>query len=261
MATAIRPKTHYSPNTGKRSIVQSLAPALTSTVGTKYLVALTGLGLTGFVFGHLAGNLNIFLGPDALNAYAQKLKSLGPLLWVARLGLLVMFVLHLGLTLRLKWLNAAARPERYAYEQTIQATWASRHMLLTGLVVLAFLIFHLMHFTFAAVAADAVVDGASKNFLELHEHYRAYGEDHVRHDVHAMVVAGFRNVPVAVAYIIAQVFLGLHLSHGIGSIFQTLGLNHPSYARLIQRAGVTLAVVLAAGNIAIPVSVMMGWVK
>src|SRR5437764_358231 len=119
-----------------------------SSVGSKYVMAVTGLGLTGFVIAHMAGNLLIFRGKAPLNNYAHALESNPGLLWTARLILLAIFLLHIVLGIRLTWQNQAARPVRYVYEDTVQANWASRHMLLTGLVILAFVIYHLLHFTF-----------------------------------------------------------------------------------------------------------------
>ena len=120
-------------------------------------MAVTGLGLVGFVIIHMLGNLLIFAGPDALNGYAEALKHNPGLLWTARSGLFLLFVVHIALALRLSMQNKAARPNRYVYEETIEATWASRHMLLTGLVLLAFVLYHLLHFTLGVVdQADGV---------------------------------------------------------------------------------------------------------
>src|ERR1019366_6804364 len=116
-----------------KGLLDWLLPVFASTVGGKFLVALTGLALTGFVIVHMAGNLQIFLGAEAINEYAKKLKDLGPLLWIARIGLLVVFVIHIWLALRLKIRSREARPIGYAHEQTVQASFASRSMVLSGL--------------------------------------------------------------------------------------------------------------------------------
>src|SRR4051794_20567806 len=123
-----------------------------SSLGKKYVMAVTGLVLVLFVIGHMLGNLLLFAGPDALNSYAKALKDKPALLWAARLGLLAAFLIHVYLGLRLTRENVQARGTGYVYEDTVQASWASRHMLLTGLVVLAFLLYHLAHFTFGVVA-------------------------------------------------------------------------------------------------------------
>jgi succinate dehydrogenase / fumarate reductase cytochrome b subunit len=249
-------KRDYRTNYDRRaSIPKTLLPALGTTVGSKFLVALTGLALTGFVLAHMTGNLLLFKGRDALNSYALFLKDRGALLWLARIGLLAAFVLHIVLAIRLTLRNRAARPERYVYEHTVQATYASRTMIWSGLALLAFVIFHLLHYTFGAVLATAP-DGT--NFFDLSESLaQASPRDPARrHDVYAMTIYGFRNVPVSIAYVIAQVFLGLHLWHGIGSTFQSLGWNSPRWNPLIVTVGRSLAALVTLGNIAMPLAVV-----
>jgi succinate dehydrogenase / fumarate reductase, cytochrome b subunit len=247
MSAGIISKREKRTNSNGRALTGWLLPALGSTVGSKYLIALTGLALTGFVFVHMSGNLLIYRGRDALNSYALFLKERGALLWLARGGLLAVFLLHIWLTVRLKLRNRNARPERYAYEDTIQASWASRHMLLTGLVILAFVIFHLMHYTFGLVFATTP---SGKNFLDLYDPAR-------RADVYEMTVYGFRNVGVSIAYIVAQLFLGLHLSHGISSTFQSLGWSSPRFWPTLRAIGLTLTAIVVIGNVSMPVAVML----
>jgi succinate dehydrogenase / fumarate reductase cytochrome b subunit len=258
MATATTPSKRLHPTnaTGQR-MSRWLFAALGTTVGGKYVVALTGLALTGFVIAHMSGNLLLFRGRDALNSYAQFLKDRGGLLWAARLGLLAVFVLHMWVAIRLTLRNRAARPTRYAYEDTVQASWASRTMIWSGLVIFAFLIFHLLHYTFGLVAATAP-DG--QNFLHLHESLtQATPKDPAkRHDVYAMTVYGFRNVAVSIAYIVAQLFLGLHLSHGISSTFQSLGWAAPRWWRVLRAVSLTIALAVVIGNIAMPLVVLTG---
>jgi succinate dehydrogenase / fumarate reductase cytochrome b subunit len=256
MAQSTVSKRDYRTNYDRRgSITQTLLPALRTTVGSKFLVALTGVALTGFVIVHMTGNLLIFRGRDALNSYALFLKDRGGLLWAARLGLLAVFVLHVWLAVRLTLRNRAARPEKYVHEDTVQATFASRTMIWSGLALLAFVIFHLLHYTFGAVFATAP-DGT--NFLDLSESLaQATPRDPARrHDVYAMTIYGFRNVPISIIYIFGQLFLGLHLWHGIASTFQSLGWNSPRWNPLITTVGRTLAVLLTLGNIAMPVAVI-----
>ncbi|MFO0841980.1 MAG: succinate dehydrogenase cytochrome b subunit [Gemmataceae bacterium] len=258
-----------------------------SSLGKKYAMAVTGLLLIGFVVAHMSGNLLIYLGPDALNSYAQALKARPALLWAARGGLLAVFLVHLFLAFRLTRQNYAARPTAYVYEETLQATWASRHMMLTGLVLLLFIAYHLAHFTLGVVhPADVqVVNGEvidlrqEKNYLDLAEIRRGGGKDYVaepsadygklnklkevdaRHDVYSMVVSGFRVWWISVTYLLAMAFLGLHLWHGGSSFLQSLGLNGFGYARVIGAIGPVLAVVVVAGNCSIPISVMLGIVR
>jgi succinate dehydrogenase / fumarate reductase cytochrome b subunit len=257
-----------------------------SSLGGKYLMALTGLGLIGFVLIHMLGNLQIFLGPEALNSYAHALKSKPALLWTARLGLLTIFVAHVFMGLRLTALNRAARPVRYVCEDTVQASWASRNMMLTGLVILAFIIYHLAHFTFGVVKPASIQSTPSglavleppRHYLDLVEireagsqiyvaqpslEYRSLDHHKVdaRHDVYSMVVAGFRNPIVALTYVLAQIFLALHLWHGGSSWFQSLGINHPSYQCCIRMVGPVLAVVVLLGNCSMPLAVLAGIVR
>ncbi len=235
-----------------------------SSLGAKYLMAFTGLGLIGFVIVHMLGNLLIYLGPDWLNSYAHGLKDKPILLWTARSGLLLIFLVHLVLGIRLTLSNQAARGVRYVYEDTVEASWASRHMLLTGLVLLAFIVFHLAQFTLGIVTTYHDPNtGQSINYLDLREpvdpaaHSSAEGP---RHDVYAMVVSGFRSPWVTITYIIAQIFLWLHLWHGASSWFQSLGLNHPAYNPIIRWVGPVVATAVLVGNCSIPLAVLSGLV-
>jgi succinate dehydrogenase / fumarate reductase cytochrome b subunit len=221
----------------------SLVPK--TTVGAKFLVALTGLGLLGFVFVHMLGNLQIYLGREALNAYAQFLKNTPVLLWGTRIGLLALLAAHIVLAVKLNLRNAAARPVRYVYEHTEHASFASRHMVVSGLALLLFIVYHLLHFT---VGVTNPGDFALRDPVN-------------RHDVYGMVIAGFQDPVITLVYVAAQVCLFLHLVHAVPSMFTTLGLNWPTWDRHLRRAGVALAVVIAAGNILMPLSVLVGVVK
>lgn len=232
-----------------------LAP-VRSSLGTKYVMALTGLVLITFVLGHMAGNLLIFLGPDALNSYAYALKARPALLWAARLVLLVVFVMHIALGIRLTLWNKDARPVRYVYEDTYQASWASRHMMLTGMLLLAFVVYHLAHFTLGVVH-EADVGGVSVGYLDLKEPLEGQTG---RHDVFRMVVYGFRNPIITASYLVFQVFLWLHLWHGVSSWFQSLGISHPRYQGIIRGAGPVVATLVLIGNSSIPLAVWLGLV-
>jgi succinate dehydrogenase / fumarate reductase, cytochrome b subunit len=216
-----------------------------SSIGAKSIMALTGLGLTFFVIAHMLGNLQLFLGPDALNAYAAKLKDMPELLWLARLGLLAIFAIHIALGIWLWLNNRQARPVPYVYQNTRAATVASRTMLYSGLVLLAFVVFHLAHYTFGWLYPD----------------YLTFRDPKQRFDVYRMTVEGFRVWWVSLAYIVSMLFLGLHLSHGIASTAQSLGINHPRYNPWIKNGGLALAVILTVGNIAMPVAVLLGVVN
>jgi succinate dehydrogenase / fumarate reductase cytochrome b subunit len=258
MATASTPTKRLHPtNATSQRMSRWLFAALGTTVGSKYVVALTGIALTGFVIGHMSGNLLIFRGRDALNSYAQFLKEHPGPLWAARIGLLVTFLLHVSIAIRLTQRNRAARPTRYAYEDTVQASWASRTMIWSGLVILAFLIFHLLQYTFGLVAATAP---NGTNFLELHQPLTQTTpkDPAYRHDVYEMTVYGFRSVPVSIAYIIAQLFLGLHLSHGVSSTFQSMGWSAPRWWCTLRTVGLVVALAVVIGNIAMPLAVLSG---
>jgi succinate dehydrogenase / fumarate reductase cytochrome b subunit len=236
-----------------------------SSVGGKHLVAITGLALLGFTFVHLLGNLQIYAGlsgpeagQDTINAYAKFLKDMGPSLWLARAGLLAIFVLHITLALRLNLKSRAARPVRYHYFDTLKATWASRHMVSTGIVVGLFVLFHLAHYTFAVVTPAEVKDAHgnvySINFLDLRD---AAG----RHDVYSMAVYGFRNPLVSGVYVACMVALLLHLSHGAGSTFQSLGLNGGRWRAITNGLGLVGAYGIALGNISMPLAVLFGLIQ
>ncbi len=216
-----------------------------STLGAKAIVAVTGLLLVGFVVQHLAGNLLIYAGPEATNAYAATLKGSGALLWVARGGLLVCFLVHIGAALRLAQLNSAARPERYVYEDTIQASWASRHMVLTGLLVLAFVAYHLAHFTLGVTNPD----------------YLGFEDPMKRHDVYRMVVTGFKAPAVSGTYIAAMILVALHISHGFGSLWRTLGVSDSRLQRGLHKLGWALAVGIWLGFVSIPITILAGVIK
>ncbi len=220
-----------------------------STIGAKAIVAVTGLLLIGFLLAHLAGNLLIFQGPDAINKYGAWLKSLGPLLWVARVILLILFVTHVALALLLVRRSREARPQKYVFERTQVASVASRYMFQSGLVILVFLIYHLAHYTLGLTHS---ANGAA--YLELKD-------PQGRHDVFRMVVAGFSNIWIAGFYILCQIILATHLFHGATSMFQTWGLNHFRYNGLIQRIGLIIALIIGIGNCSIPLAIQFGLIK
>lgn len=219
------------------------ARGLGTSVGTKFVAAITGLLLLLFVLGHMLGNLQVFLGPEALNAYAHKLQSLGALLWVVRAGLLAILGLHLWAVLRLQLGNWAARPVKYAESSPLKSTLASRTTIWTGLLIFAFIVYHVLHFTMGVTdpATYAQVDPVTG-----------------QKDVYTMVVAGFRQAPVAIAYIVAMGLLWFHLKHGITSIFQSLGLNAPKYETLTLRLGQGLASLIFLGNVLMPLLILLG---
>lgn len=229
--------------TSRRGIISSFCR---SSVGRKIIVALTGVILILFVIGHLLGNLQIYLGPEWINSYSQHLRDLGPLLWAIRAGLLIAVLLHIYFTILLAIENRRARPDRYRRKRHVKATWASRHMALSGLVVLAFIIFHLLHFT-------------GHNF---NARFPLLKNDPLnRYDVYSMMVYGFQNVWASAFYVFALFLLTLHLTHGSSSFFQSLGLNNKRLTPRLAFAGRIFAWLIFIGYASIPIAVLLGWIQ
>jgi succinate dehydrogenase / fumarate reductase cytochrome b subunit len=217
-----------------------------SSVGRKMIVAVTGVILILFVIGHLLGNLQIFLGPEWINAYSQHLRDLGPLLWLIRAFLLATVISHIYFTIQLAIENRRARPEEYRERNYVKASWASRHMVVSGLVVLAFIIFHLFHFT-------ARKFNPQFPLLKL--------DPLNRYDVYSMMVYGFQNVYVSIFYIVGLFLLTLHLTHGSSSFFQSLGINNQRLTPKLAVAGRILAWLLFIGYTSIPIAVLLGFIQ
>jgi succinate dehydrogenase / fumarate reductase cytochrome b subunit len=211
-----------------------------SSIGKKWIVAVTGLILLAFVVGHLLGNLQIFLGEEAFNQYAFFLQNLGDLLWAVRIVLIAVFVLHIFTTILLAIQNRKARPQSYAVTHYKRSTLASRTMVISGLIVLCFVIVHLLDFTFMAT----------------HPEYRTMHDARGRHDVYHMVLAAFHQTWISVFYVVGVFLLCLHLSHGIQSLVQTLGLSSKSLADRLVFGGRVVAWLLFAGYASIPLSVL-----
>lgn len=218
-----------------------LTRLLSSSIGGKVIVAVTGLMMVGFLVAHLAGNLLVFAGPEALSAYAEGLRKFPLLLWVARLGLLGAAFLHIFFAIKLNLNNKSARPQPYADKRYRKASFASRTMVQTGLLVFFYICYHLLHFTFRATNPEIAALGP--------------------YDVHQMLVLEFNKPIIALTYIAALIVTGFHLSHGISSLWQTLGINHTKYNLLLRLSGPVAGFTLAAGFISIPLSVMIGIVK
>lgn len=213
-----------------------------SSIGKKWIVALSGLILFLFVIGHLVGNLQIFLGPEAINLYGAILHAWPELLWVVRGVLLAALVLHVVFALLVRIESRKARPEKYAVTRRTASTLSARMMSVTGLVLLAFIAFHLAHFT-----AHTVEPG----FAGMHD-------EKGRHDVYRMVIEGFSKPAVSIFYMVAMALLCSHLSHGAWSWLQTLGLRTKKIAEGSSHGARILALVLALGYISIPAAVLAG---
>ncbi len=222
-----------------------------SSLGKKYLMALSGCALFLFVVGHMIGNLQVFLGPEALNRYAHFLQSTPEILWPARLGLLALVTLHVVTAIRLWAENRAARPVAYSTYTPIEASYASRTMVVSGVIVAAFIVFHLLHFT---LQKPVGLNLSGQDFAQLHD-------AHQRHDVFRMVVVGFQQAPVSIFYIAAVGLLCLHLRHGLQAWFQSLGLRNEAWRRPIDTLAWVAAAVVFLGNSSIPVGILLGFGK
>jgi succinate dehydrogenase / fumarate reductase, cytochrome b subunit len=218
-----------------------------SSLGKKYIMAISGMGLFFFVVAHMLGNLQVFLGPDAINEYGYFLQSKPELVWAARIGLLLMVILHIWAAIKLSAENKAARPQGYGNRKIVAASYASRTMFITGLLILTFIIYHLLHFT---VQVEGI-NFTRTDFLKLEDAKH-------RHDIYNMIVIGFSHPLVSIFYIISMALLSTHLSHGVASMFQSLGWKNRKYAKTIDRAALIAAGVLIVGYSIIPLAVLTG---
>jgi succinate dehydrogenase cytochrome b subunit len=217
--------------------MNSLRAFLSSSLGKKIVMAVTGVALFGFVVGHFIGNLQIFLGREAMNAYAVFLREFlhGAGVWLARGGLLVAVALHIWAATSLTLMNRAARPVGYQERRDLAASYASRTMRWSGVILALFVVYHLMHLTWGTAHPD------------------------FRHgDVYHNFIVGFQQPLVSFFYIAAMISLGLHMWHGVWSMMQTLGLSHPRYNPWRRAFAVAITLVVVLGNIAFPVAVLTG---
>jgi succinate dehydrogenase cytochrome b subunit len=225
------------------AVSDSLSRFYASSIGKKILVALTGLVLFGFVVGHMIGNLLIFVGKDAINEYGHMLQTMlhGGGVWIARLGLLVAVVIHIIATIQLTRENRAARKVAYGMHKAQVCSRSSRIMIWSGLTILAFIVYHLLHFTIHAGNDYGTY------------HTTLHGE--TVHDVYRMVIAGFSWAPAVIFYIIAMLLLTSHLSHGFSSLFQTLGISTDKSEPLFKKLGHLFAGLILIGNCSIPIAI------
>jgi succinate dehydrogenase / fumarate reductase, cytochrome b subunit len=227
-----------------------------SSVGKKYVMAVTGLVLFLFVIGHLAGNLQIFLGREAINRYGDFLQSNPELIWPARLTLLLMVGLHIWSAAKVSLENKAARPVGYAVYQPLGSSYASRHMLIGGAVVFVFIIYHLLHYT----AQVQYLNFTGQSFAAFMEKLPEQVPPE-RHDIYKMMVVGFSNPLVVGFYILGLALLCLHLSHGASSMFQSLGWKNDAYRPVLDQAARVVAVLIFLGYTSIPVAILCGYGK
>ena len=227
--TAVRPREHRAPNFWQ------------STNGKKVVMAVTGAIMFLFLIGHLLGNLLVFGGPDAINAYARFLHFDESLLWIVRSTLILAVVLHIVATVQLGLRNKRARPVGYSRREAINSSYASRTMYWSGPIILVFIIFHLLQFTAGYIHPEAAF---------------------VAGDVYHNLTAGFQVWWVSAWYIFALILLGLHLRHGLWSMLQSVGLAHSLHReRILKRVALWVATILILGYISIPISILAGFVK
>ena len=246
----LNPVVHLGGGAMTRSVVASnrLMALWRTVIGKKVVMAVTGLVLVGFVIGHTLGNLKIFAGPNEINAYSQFLRevgspalSYGQLLWLVRIVLLICVTLHITAAIQLTRMSWAARPIGYTVKRDIETTFAARVMRWAGVLLVAFVIFHLLHLT------GGVVGFRAGQFKDL--------------AVYQNVVAAFAVWPIAVFYIVAMGALCLHLDHGIWSMLQTLGWNTARNEATLQIISRAIAIVVFLGFISVPLAVVTGWVR
>lgn len=221
-----------------------------SSLGKKYIMAVSGCVLFLFVVGHLVGNLQIFLGPEAINRYGHFLQSNLELVWPARIFLLLMIGLHIWSAIKLSLENKAARPVGYAEFRPIGSTHASRTMMMSGIIVFVFIVYHLLHFT----AQMKYINLTGQNFVD-------FTDPQKRHDIFKMMVVGFSNPWVSGFYILGIALLCLHLSHGVSSMFQSLGLKNKAYGPCLDKSARVAAFLILLGYISIPIAIFLGYGK
>ncbi len=211
-----------------------------TTIGKKVVMAITGILLFGFVIVHLLGNLQVYLGPEAMNHYALFLREFlhGWAIWIFRAVLLAAVVLHIWAATSLTLTNRAARPQPYYELQWRESSYASRTMRWSGVIIALFVVYHILHFTTGTV-------------------HPSFDEG----DVYQNFITGFRVLPVSLFYIAAMLLLGMHLHHGVWSMLQTVGLSHPRYMRWARGTAGFIAVVFVLGNVSFPVAVLAGLLK
>jgi len=243
---------HRGPVTGTATHQRKKRPFLldlySTAVGKKYVMGLTGIAMMGFVLFHMIGNLKMYLGATHLDEYAEFLKQLlvpiapeGVVLWLLRGGLITFLFLHLHAAWSLTRLNRHARPVKYQSKRDYQiANFASRTMRWSGMIVLAFIIWHLSDLTFG-VANTVGTDGVF-----------------VKAEVYNNVVRSFQRIPVSIFYVIANILLGIHLFHGTWSIFQSLGWNNPRFNNWRRGFATGFAAIVVLGNVSFPIAVMAG---
>jgi succinate dehydrogenase / fumarate reductase cytochrome b subunit len=225
--------------------MNSFWKVVTSSVGKRLVMAITGTVLFGFVVMHMIGNLQVFLGRDVINHYAEFLQTNPELLWPTRIILALSVVLHIYTGASLTLENRAKRCVAYDVKKIVGASLASRTMFISGSFVLCFIVYHILHFTTGTTNPE----------------FATFKDAHGRHDVYRMILAGFHNPWAAGFYVLSVGLLGFHLSHGVRALCETLGLRLENYAARIDRIAIVVAWVLFLGFAAVPVAVVLQVVR
>jgi succinate dehydrogenase / fumarate reductase cytochrome b subunit len=229
----------------KPTVAQDQVTFISSSIGKKITMAVTGLFMFLFVVGHMVGNLQIFIGQDQLNAYAQALKDLPALTWSVRVVMFICLVIHVWRGIQLYFENRFSRPVRYIVNATVQASLSSRTQIFTGGGIFLYVVYHLLHYTFVIT---------NPQYVGLHD---SLG----RHDVYSMIILGFQNGLISVVYFVAMLSLCYHLTHSIPSLFQTLGLNNDKTRSKFNVIGWIVAVAIFLGYSVIPAAVLLKIIK
>jgi len=216
-----------------------------TSIGKKIIMAITGIIFVGFITGHMLGNLQIFLGQDRLNTYAEALQGLGTLLWFIRAFLLAFVAFHIIFAIILYFENRSSRPIRYVRVHNIESSLASRTKIFSGLLIFFFVTYHLLHFTLIVTNPE----------------YAALKDSLGRHDVYSMMILGFQNYIISGVYILAILSLSFHLSHSVFSLFQTLGLNNAAWVPRLRMISNIFAVLIFIGYVSIPVGILLNFAK
>ncbi len=264
---------------------------LKSTILSKFVMAVTGIILVLFIIGHCIGNMQLFIGRESFNSYAYFLQErIGELLWIMRIGLILSLIFHVVTSIRLKFLNLGAKPKKYEVKNYVKAKLTSRTMIWTGIMIFAFVTYHILQFTTGtiypgdynrtdyyttnamsvkklgsdecctksreATAKDAIINYRGNQY-ETAGNHPIISE---RHDAYGMVIHGFRRPIVAILYIIGMILLGFHLNHAIQSAFQTLGYNNPKYFNKIVVGSTVLSTLIVLCFISLPITIIFGLV-
>ena len=221
-----------------------------SNVGRKYIMAVTGFFMFLFVLGHLAGNLQVFGGPEMINRYGHFVQSNLELVWPARIILLIFLGLHIWSAIVISLENRAARPEAYSVYRPVGSTYASRTMLWSGIIAFIFIVYHLLHYT----AEVRYINLTGQNFV-------TFIDPEKRHDIFKMMVVGFSNGWVSAFYLLGVGLICLHLSHGASSMFHSLGWRNETYRPLLDNLARIIAILVFLGYASIPVAILLGYGK